>query len=286
MKGVDELDRFIVYIQNIRFRDVIDIIIVAYVFYKFITLIRETRAEQLLKGIIALALFGTIINVLNLYTMKWILDRFFVYGILVLLIVFQPELRKALEVIGRNNFFSKPLVQIQDEEIHKQTEEIVSAVFSMARQNIGALIVIERKTGISDIIESGTRLEAITSSELLINIFYPNSPLHDGATIIRGDKIVAAGCFLPLTDNANLSKELGTRHRAGLGISETTDAVAIIVSEESGAVSITEAGEITRYVDENTLRNFLTNLLYKEDRGIFSLISSDDIDLEEGEVDE
>lgn len=242
---------------NIRIRDIIDILIVAFAFYKLLMLIRETRAEQLTKGIVVLFVFTKISEWLELYTVYWILEKTMTVGVLAILIVFQPELRRALEYIGRSRFFTKSLVEIQDEDIAKAIEEIVEAAASLSRQKIGALIVIERETGLNEIVETGTLINGKVSSGLLINIFIPNTPLHDGAVIIKGDTVKAAGCFLPLTDNMSLSKELGTRHRAALGISEKSDCLAIVVSEETGAISIAEKGTLARYLDVKTLRQIL-----------------------------
>lgn len=176
------------YLVNIRIADIIDILIVAFVIYKFMELIKETRAEQLMKGILALFVFTQVTKMLNLYTMQWILDNTLFYGVFSLMIVFQPELRRGLEYIGRSNFLSKPMREIRSEKINKLTAEIVAAVQSLSRQKIGALIVIEQETGLNEIIETGTMLDADISSELLINIFIPNTPLHDGAVVIRGEK--------------------------------------------------------------------------------------------------
>jgi diadenylate cyclase len=242
---------------NIRIRDIIDILIVAFAFYKLLMLIRETRAEQLTKGIIVLFVITKISGWLELYTVYWILEKTMTVGVIAILIVFQPELRRALEYIGRSRFFTKSLVEIQDEDINKAVEEIVEAAASLSRQKIGALIVIERETGLNEVVETGTLINGKVSSGLLINIFIPNTPLHDGAVVIKGDTVKAAGCFLPLTDNMSLSKELGTRHRAALGISEKSDCLAIVVSEETGAISIAEKGILARYLDVKTLRQIL-----------------------------
>lgn len=242
---------------NIRIRDIIDILIVAFAFYKLLMLIRETRAEQLTKGIVVLFVFTKISEWLELYTVYWILEKTMTVGVIAILIVFQPELRRALEYIGRSRFFTKSLVEIQDEDISKVVEEIVEAAASLSRQKIGALIVIERETGLSEVVETGTTINGKVSSGLLINIFIPNTPLHDGAVVIKEDTVKAAGCFLPLTDNMSLSKELGTRHRAALGISEKSDCLAIVVSEETGAISIAENGTLARYLDVKTLRQIL-----------------------------
>lgn len=245
---------------NLRVRDIIDILIVALAFYKLFMLIRETRAEQLTKGIFALFVFTKISEWLELYTINWLLKQVMTVGTLAILIVFQPELRRALEYIGRSRFFTKSFVEVKDESISQIVEEIVEAVASLSRQKIGALIVIERKTGLSEIIETGTKIDGKVSSDLLINIFIPNTPLHDGAVIIKDDMIKAAGCFLPLTDNMSLSKDLGTRHRAALGISEKSDGLAIVVSEETGAISIAENGSLARYLDAKTLKQILMDM--------------------------
>ena len=250
---------------NIRIRDIIDILIVAIAFYKLFMLIRETRAEQLTKGIFALFIFTKISQWLELFTINWLLKQIMTVGTLAILIVFQPELRRALEYIGRSRFFTKSFVEIKDESLTMVVNEIVEAAASLSRQKIGALIVIERKTGLSEIVETGTKIDGQVSSDLLINIFIPNTPLHDGAVIIKEDKIKAAGCFLPLTDNMSLSRELGTRHRAALGISEKSDSLAIVVSEETGAISVAENGSIARYLDTKTLEQILLDMYKPKD---------------------
>lgn len=250
---------------NIRIRDIIDIFIVAIAFYKLFMLIRETRAEQLTKGIFALFVFTKISGWLELYTVYWILEKTMTVGVLAILIVFQPELRRALEYIGRSRFFTKSFIEIKGESLSEVVDEIVEAVASLSRQKIGALIVMERKTGLSEVVETGTKIDGKVSSDLLINIFIPNTPLHDGAVIIKEDIIKAAGCFLPLTDNMALSKELGTRHRAALGISEKSDSLAIVVSEETGAISIAESGSLARYLDTKTLKQILMDMYKPKD---------------------
>ncbi len=247
-------------IYNIRIRDVIDIIIVAFAFYKLFMLIRETRAEQLIKGIIVLLIITKASQLLQLYTVFWILDKTMTVGVIALLIVFQPELRRALEYLGRSRFFTKSFIEIKNEEISYFIEEIVEAAASLSRQKIGALIVFERDTGLNEVVETGSKINGLISSGLLINIFIPNTPLHDGAVIIKDNTVKAAGCFLPLTDNMNLSKDLGTRHRAALGISEKSDAVAVVVSEETGAISVANSGTLSRYLDIKTLRKILNDI--------------------------
>jgi len=249
----------------IRMRDVIDIVIVAVVVYKLFTLIKETRAEQLTKGIIMLLILAKLTEWAQLYTINWILNNAMTVGTLAILIVFQPELRRGLEYIGRSSFLTKSFLEIRGESLSKIVEELVDAVASLSRQKIGALIVIERQTGLNEVAETGTLIEGEVTSDLLINIFIPNTPLHDGAVIIKDDKIKAAGCFLPLTDNTGISKELGTRHRAALGISERSDSISIVVSEETGGISIAESGAISRYVDIKTLRQILLDMYKPEE---------------------
>ena len=245
---------------NFRMRDVIDIVIVAVVIYKLFTLIRETRAEQLAKGIVVLLVLTKVTEWMKLYTIHFILNNAMTVGTLALLIVFQPELRRGLEYIGTSKFLSKSLMEIRGESLSQVVEEIVEATSSLSRQKIGALMVLERKTGLNEVVDTGTKIDGYVSSDLLINIFIPNTPLHDGAVIIKDDRIKAAACFLPLTDNTGVSKELGTRHRAALGISERSDSLSIVVSEETGAISIAENGSISRYLDSKTLRQILTDM--------------------------
>lgn len=251
-------------ILNIRLMDVLDIIIVAIVFYKLYMLIRQTRAEQLLKGIILLLVAAKISDVLELYTLFWILEKTMTVGVVAVLVVFQPELRRGLEYIGRTKVFSKSLAEVQGEEIKKTVDQIVDAYASLSRQMIGALIIIERETGLNEIAETGTEINGKVSSELLINIFIPNTPLHDGAVLINKDNIKAASCFLPLTENINLSKELGTRHRAAIGMTEKSDALAIIVSEETGIISVADGGKLKRNITSDELREILLDIYKPE----------------------
>ncbi len=186
-------------------------------------------------------------------------------GFIALLIVFQPELRRALEYIGRTKFLTKSIIDIEQEEIRSTVEELTEAVGSLSRQKIGALIVIEKETGLSEVVETGTEIGGKVSSGLLINIFIPNTPLHDGAVVIRKNQILAAGCLLPLTDNSNISKALGTRHRAGIGITERSDSTVVIVSEETGAISVAEKGKLRRFLDIQTLSEILLQGYKKEE---------------------
>lgn len=248
------VNNFISFLSLIRITDIIDIAIIAFVAYKLFSLLKNTRAEQVMKGFIFVLLFASIADILNLNTVSWLMNQFLTVALIFIIVVFQPELRSALERIGRGrSFFSSDSYNKNEKSI----DEIVSAMSSLSRQKIGALVVLERKVGLDDIVESGTELSAIISSELLINIFIPNTPLHDGAVIIRDDIIVAAACYLPLTSSNTVAKELGTRHRAALGISERSDCVVVVVSEETGTISIVENGVINRYFDEQSLKERL-----------------------------
>lgn len=243
---------------------VIDIAIVSYVLYRLLLLIRETRAEQVLKGLFILLFVTKLSEILKLHAIFWILKNTVTVGVIALLIVFQPELRRALEQIGRGKLFDRTMFLPNERDPSTIIGEIVKAVQNMAKDKTGALIVVERKTGINDVIETGVRIDGQLTGELLENIFVPNTPLHDGAVIIRGDRLAAAGCFLPLTENPNLSKQLGTRHRAALGISESSDALAIIVSEETGIISVANDGKLTRYLDSKGLREMLKKIYGKD----------------------
>ena len=248
-------------IMSITLWDVIDMAVIAYVFYKLFMLIRETRAEQLIKGIFVLIFATWASGFFRLYTVNWLLRNTMTVGVIALLIVFQPELRRALEFLGRGGIIlGKPLNEALDKETKILIDEITSAVQSLAKKKVGALIVLERETGIGEFMETGTTVDAVVSSQLLQTIFSTNTPLHDGAVVIREKRIASAGCVLPLTENQSLSKELGTRHRAGLGISEHSDAIAIIVSEETGVISTAKDGRLSRYLDAKTLKEMLTNL--------------------------
>lgn len=254
------IESILSFFSTIRIRDIIDILIVAIATYKIYVLIKETRAEQLMKGVLAVVFFSIISTLLDLYTVSWVLEKAMTAGFVLIIVVFQPELRRMLEYIGTRNLFKKSFVDLKTQVVTNNVNEIVRAVGSLSRQKIGALIVFEKKTGLNEVIETGTMLDAVISSELLINIFFPNSPLHDGAVIIRENTIKAASCFLPLSDNLSISKELGTRHRAALGISEKSDSISLIVSEETGTISIAEKGVLQRYLDIDTLRQILLNI--------------------------
>lgn len=232
-------------------KDIIDILIVSYIIYKLILLIQGTRAIQLLKGIIVLVGTWALSKWFHLNTLNWLMTQTFTVGLLAVIIIFQPELRRALEQLGRGKLFSR--ISVEQQVLNERIGEIVKALHYLSRRKIGALIVFERNTGLNDYIESGIPLESLFSSELLINIFTPNTPLHDGAVIIRGQHIMAAGCYLPLSENPFISKELGTRHRAAIGMSEVSDAIAVIVSEETGLISLAINGQVVRDIKEESL---------------------------------
>ncbi|WP_027416727.1 diadenylate cyclase CdaA [Aneurinibacillus terranovensis] len=250
--------------------DIIDILIVSYIIYKGIILLRGTRALQLFKGIMVIVIVMVASSYLQLKTLQWLMDKAFTYGVFAILIIFQPELRRALEQIGRGRLFSRSSTPDEDRLI-AFIETVTKASFYMAKRRIGALMVLERETGISEYIETGIPIEGKCSSELLINIFIPNTPLHDGAVIFRKDNVMAAGCYLPLSENPTISKELGTRHRAAIGISEVSDALALVVSEETGQVSIAVNGEITRNFTEEKLNEFLHDKLSSSSRSTSTL---------------
>ncbi|WP_424769369.1 diadenylate cyclase CdaA [Paenibacillus sp. sgz302251] len=251
-------------------KDLIDVGIVSFIIYKMILLVRGTRAVQLLKGIFVLVAVWAISTWFNLYTLKWLMNQMFTFGIVTVLIIFQPELRRVLEQLGRGKLFARSF-SLDRDVMSEQIDGVIKAVRFMSERKIGALIVFERNTGLNELVESGIRMESKITSELLINIFTPNTPLHDGAVIIRGNQIMAAGCYLPLSENPFISKELGTRHRAAIGVSEVTDAVSVTVSEENGKISLSLGGMIVRDINEESLISKLfdeltpkTNTLNKE----------------------
>ena len=246
-------------IRTFRIRDLIDIAIVAFVIYHGIKLIKETRASQLIKGIIALIIFAQISGVMQLHSVNFILENTLQLGLIALLIVFQPELRRTLEKVGSTTFNS--LIKISDDTPENHTEEICTAVRKLAYSKTGALILIERQTKLGDVMSSGTIIDSQISQGLIENIFVPNTPLHDGAVIIGDGRIKAAACVLPLTENNNFSKELGTRHRAAIGLPEVADCIAIVVSEETGKISLAQNGEITRDYTYATLKKTIDEIL-------------------------
>lgn len=253
------------YIPRITWTDIIEIVIIAFVIYNVMVWIKNTKAWVLLKGIVIVAIFALIAYVLNLKTILWIAGKTISVGIIALVIIFQPELRRALEQLGRKKILFG-LFRFNDGKdkgerfSSKTAEEIVRACYDMGAAYTGALIVIEQDMVLEEYEKTGIAVDGLVTSQLLINIFEHNTPLHDGAVIIRGDRVVAATCYLPLSDNNSLNKALGTRHRAGVGISEVTDSMTIIVSEETGKVSVAVGGELIHDIDADSLRNKLEYL--------------------------
>ncbi|MGI5891627.1 MAG: diadenylate cyclase CdaA [Bacillota bacterium] len=248
---------------------VIDIAIVAFIVYHVLMLIRGTRAVQLAKGIVILLIAATISNFIDLYTIRWLLEQIWPVLFVALVIIFQPELRRALEQLGRGQFFSRRTGSLATGDVIHLIDEIIGAIVSCAKTKTGFLLIIEKDTGLNDYIETGVPVDAVVSQEILLNIFASNTPLHDGAAIIREDRVVAAACFLPLTDNPYINTSIGTRHRAAIGISEVSDAVAIIVSEESGIISMARDGKLVRYLEEKQLREVLASIYGASDHSSY-----------------
>lgn len=250
---------------KIEIADIVEIIILALVFYEIMIWIRKTKAWIIFKGIAIILVFTLIASIFNLNTILWIVNQTLSVGIIALVILFQPELRKALEQIGQKNFLSDIISidagkKVSERFSDKTINELVKAAYELGRTKTGALIVIEQNHSLQEYVRTGIDVDGIITSQLLINIFEHNTPLHDGAVIVKGNRVVSATCYLPLSDNMELSKELGTRHRAGVGISEATDAFTIIVSEETGKVSVTQGGQLLRNVDGDQLRSLLVKV--------------------------
>lgn len=243
------------------FRAILDISIVAYIFYRLLGLIKGSRAEQLLKGLLILFGFAVVVSYLKLDMVNWLLEKLWIVFAITLPIVFQPELRRFLEQIGTGTFFASSVHLGGMEAYEVVIKEIADAVNVLSRTKTGALMVISRETGLVEYMETGIMMDSLVSSGLLINIFIPNTPLHDGAVIIKDGRIQKAACFLPLSTNPYIDPELGTRHRAGIGISEVSDAIAVIVSEETGGVSVALRGKLVRYLDAHSLQELLENEL-------------------------
>ena len=253
---------FLDMIYQMGINDILDIAIVTYLFYKIFMFIKDTRAEQVLKGLLILLVATGASKIFKLHTIYWLLVKSLEVGFILPFIIFQPELRAGLEHIGRTKLkiFQKQS-GVSEEKFNHVIDEIVEALYSLARQKIGALIVMERETKLNDIINTGTILDSEISRQLLVNIFIPNTPLHDGAVVVRESKIKAAACFLPLTQSKDLSKDLGTRHRAGVGVSEVSDCLTLIVSEETGGVSIAKSGKLYRDITKERMKSILSHNL-------------------------
>lgn len=247
------INQLISTLARLGVRDFVEVALVTVLIYQFLVFIKGTRGWQMTLGITALVLFYYVSRFLELATVEWLLANFFTYFVFALIVIFQSEIRRGLAELGRGRIF-RGLIDHKSQKVH---EEIVLAATTLSSQKIGGLIVIERGIGLKNYIESGIRLEAYLTYDLLVTIFNPNSPLHDGAVIVQDDRISSAGCFLPLTLDPYLSKELGTRHRAAIGITEETDAIAVVISEETGTISAVHEGEITRNLDGPRLLRFL-----------------------------
>ncbi len=250
-------------IAGITVGDVLDILVLSFLIYKAIQLVRETHAGQLLKGVVYLIACSIAVNLLNMNMMKMILQVVWELGFVAIIVLFQPELRQLLEKLGKSRLSVLGRVSMEEEEQHLRSaiDGLVKASVSMSDSKTGALVVWEQSTILNDVVASGTGIDGTVSQELLCNIFYPKSPLHDGAVVIRANRIQAAACILPLTQNTDVSRELGTRHRAAIGMSEQSDAVVLVVSEETGTVSIAHKGELKRGFDSITLKTELEALL-------------------------
>ncbi|ASS94443.1 MULTISPECIES: diadenylate cyclase CdaA [Bacillales] len=241
----------------------IDILLVWFVIYKLLTIIRGTKAIQLLKGIFVIVIVKSLSNLFGFNTLGWLMAQVMNWGVLAILVIFQPELRRALEQLGRGKLFARGTVPEENQQ-ERLVEEILKASTYMAKRRIGALITIEKGTELGDYVETGIPLKSYISSELLINIFIPNTPLHDGAVILQNNQVAAAACYLPLSESPFISKELGTRHRAAIGMSEVTDSLTIVVSEETGGISVTKNGELYRDLNQESFRAMLTSELVVE----------------------
>lgn len=269
------LETLELYVWNVLHRpglaDIADILVVAVIVYKLLMLTRDTRGSAVLKGMVLLLLMVGVSNLVGLTALNWLLMAVVNNGPIVLVILFQPEIRKALEQIGRG---ARIDLRREDDfrEADKLIDEIIRSLLNLSRRRVGALIVFEGKTGLQDIIDNGILLDSKISAGLVENIFEPNTPLHDGAVVVRGNRIMSAASFLTLTD-ASISHDLGTRHRAALGVSETTDATVLIVSEETGIISMARGGKLMRHLDQKALRTILEGLYKPQRKGISRLFA-------------
>lgn len=256
-------------LKNVRLFDIVDILVVAFIVYKCVDLFQKSRAGQLIKGIFILLAVFVLAQWLDLVSIRWLLNKFIDSVIIVMAIIFQPELRRALEKMGRGNIARRGRGFSYEQKVMMSCiDAVCKACATMQEQKIGALIVFERSTILGDIADTGTDIDAIASSSLIANIFYPKSPLHDGAMLIREGRVLTAGCILPLTASDRLNASLGTRHRAAIGMSENSDAAVVVVSEETGTISVAVNGEITRNYNSITLREELQKLMFVDEESI------------------
>ena len=252
--------------RTISFIDIIDILIVAYIIYRIMKLLKDTSAERLIKGIIILVGIMLLASMLHLTMISWLLQQALNVGLFAIVVVFQPELRRLLEQIGKGNFSRLIVPADAPDEVESMITATVSACADMSRTKTGALIVFERRERLGEIISTGTMVDAAPSAELIKNIFFKNSPLHDGAMIVRAGRVCAAGCVLPLSGNQSLSRDLGTRHRAAVGMSESADSVLVVVSEETGSISVAIGGMLKRHLSPDMLRKLLENELLDSEK--------------------
>lgn len=262
---VNEYYRFIGVMRSFNLADLIDILVVAFLIYKLVQLVRQTRAKQLVGGIVALVLAWFVAELFDMTTLSVMLRAIVSSGFIALVVIFQPEIRNMLERVSLTNFskFNRK-GHSENAELNCCIDNVSRACGEMSKDKTGAIIVFEQETRLGDIIKTGTLIDAQSSVEMVCNVFYPKAPLHDGAMIIRGSRVYAAGCILPLTQNSSLSKELGTRHRASLGMSENSDAIVVVVSEETGTISVAKDGYLKRGLSSSELLEYLKNALIKE----------------------
>ena len=251
-----------------RFVDLIDILLLTIVIYELLVHIRHTRMSQTLKGVVILILATWVSDMMGMRTINALLSWMLNAGPVLLIVLFQPEIRRVLEELGTTTMLDSSSRFLQASEREVIIDEMILALEHMARRRVGALIVVENRTRLDDVIATGTRVDGTISQPLLENIFEPNTPLHDGAVVIRGDRVVAAACLLRLSDNTGVARELGTRHRAGLGMSEVSDATVFIVSEETGIISMAKGGKLTRYLDGKALREILEGMYAQPTNGL------------------
>ena len=252
--------------RTISFIDILDILIVAYIIYRVMKLLKDTSAERLIKGIIILVGIMLLASMLHLPMISWLLQQALNVGLFAIVVVFQPELRRLLEQIGKGNFSRLIVPADAPDEVESMITATVSACADMSRTKTGALIVFERRERLGEIISTGTMVDAAPSAELIKNIFFKNSPLHDGAMVVRAGRVCAAGCVLPLSGNQSLSRDLGTRHRAAVGMSESADSVLVVVSEETGSISVAIGGMLKRHLSPDMLRKLLENELLDSEK--------------------
>jgi len=244
------------FFRQLRWQDIVDVVLMSIIIYRLLLLVKGTKAAHMLMGLGVLVMASVLSRYFELYTVDWLIQSFWAQIVLAVIILFQPEIRRALAQMGETKF----LHTLTSAEELKSLDEIVKATIALSNRKIGALITIERDTILRDFVEMGTPLDAKVTKEIILSIFHPTSPIHDGALVIKGNRIVAAGCFLPITMGPDISKSFGTRHRAGLGLSEETDAVVIVVSEETGDISMAMDGKMETHFDMGTLRDVLTDL--------------------------